>query len=182
MSRAPITPLVLGLALAAIAGSASSAKTTPVATWKGVSKAAMIAAAKAAPLKLIDYLEDYCDGETTVGAWLTQLTAGETASISWTAGKCELVNDLNPLDGGGDYCVQANIRLKHPKNRADRPVIEIYLENPKHGRLGPAYAFRDTFDDGDGLDYERERRTFQIQWRDRFKDAPPAPCQDVGED
>ena len=42
---------------------------------------------------------------------------------------------------------------------------------------GPAFAFRSMFDTVDGPDYERERRAFD-QWRHRFPDTPPRPCQD----
>ena len=146
--------------------------------FKGVSRAAMLTAAKDAPLKLIDYDQTYCDGETYVVNWLTQLTSVDAARIDWTTGPCNLTNTLNPLDGGGAYCVDATIHLKHPKNRQDVPVIEIYLNDPKPPKPGPAYAFRDMFDEGDGLDYERDRQTFQTQWRARFKDAPPPPCSD----
>jgi hypothetical protein len=163
---------------AILSATAAGAKPPHGDQFRGVSRAKMIAAAKAAPLKLIDYLETYCDADTAVGDWLSQLTAGEARSIAWSAGKCELVNNLNPLDGGGGYCVQATIRLKHPLARDDTPEIEIYLEDAKHGEPGPAYAFRDMFRTVDGEDYERERRAFQLQWRERFKDVPPPPCED----
>lgn len=34
------------------------------------------------------------------------------------------------------------------------------------------------FDTVDGPDYERERRAFDGQWRERFADAPPRPGRD----
>lgn len=177
MRRARIA-ILSGLAAALLAADGTSAKPAPADRFRGVSRAAMIAAVEAAPLKLIDYLEAYCDADTTIGAWLAQLTATQARSVAWTAGKCELVNDLNPLDAGGSYCVQATIRLKQPTSKADTPQLEFYLEDPKGGKLGAVYAFRDVFvTDGD-LGYERDRHTFQIQWRDRFKDAPPPPCED----
>jgi hypothetical protein len=148
-------------------------------TTRGVANAALVAAAKASPLSLVDNGESYCDGDVTVAAWLTDLTQGQAKSISWTGGPCELANSLNPIDSGGSYCAQATITLAHPKNRQDTPEIEIYLEDPKGGRPGPAYAFRSMFDPGDGLDYERERRTFDAQWRERFPDTPPRACQDA---
>ena len=156
----------------------ATAKPAHGAMFRGLPKAAMIATARSAPLRLIDALETYCDGETRIGAWLKALTAGEARQIGWTAGRCELVNDLNPLDAGGSYCVQATLTLTHPKNRGDRPEIEIYLEDPKGGRPGPAYAFRAMFDSNDGADYIRFRKDFETEWRDRFKDAPPPPCTD----
>jgi len=140
--------------------------------------AVLIAAAKTSPLKLIDNLAAWCDGDVTVAAWLTALTRRQARSIAWTAGDCELVNPQNPLDSGGGACVQATITLEHPKNRADKPEIEIYLDDPQHGRPGPAFAFRSMFDTVDGPDYERERRAFDDQWRQRFLDTPPRPCQD----
>jgi hypothetical protein len=71
-----------------------------------------------------------------------------------------------PLDsGGGAICIQATITLAHPRNRAERPEIEIYLDDPQRGRPGPAaFAFRSMFDTVDGPDYERERRAFDDQW------------------
>ncbi len=168
--------VLVPLFAAASATAAAAPHHGPV--YRGVAKSAMIAAAKAAPLKLIDYLETYCDGETSIGDWLQALAGAEPTRIDWTAGPCELVTDLNPLDAGGDYCVQASLRLKRPKNPRDIPEIEIYLERPKHGRPGAVYAFRAAFAGPDGLDYIRERRDFEAQWRERFKDAAPAPCTD----
>ena len=37
----------------------------------GVTSSALIAAARQAPVRLIDYGEERCDGDTTVEAWLT---------------------------------------------------------------------------------------------------------------
>jgi hypothetical protein len=157
---------------------ALAASTPAAAATHRVSNAALIAAAKAAPLRLIDALETYCDGGTPVGAWLKALTAGEARQVSWTAGKCELVNDLNPLDTGGSNCAQATLTLVRPKGRRDRPEIEIYLQNPRHGRPGAAYAFRASFDSDDGPDYIRFRKDFESEWRERFKNAPPPACTD----
>jgi len=140
--------------------------------------ATLIAAAKAAPLKLIDYLEHHCDGQTTVNAWLTALTARQTRAVAWTAGRCQLVNDLNPLDAGGDYCAMATLTLRHPKDRNDTPSVEIYLESPKHGRPGHAYAFRAAFVTVDGMDYIRSRSDFEAAWRERFPNSPPKACED----
>ncbi len=82
------------------------------------------------------------------------------------------------MDGGGDFCVQATITLKHPKHRKDRPEIEIYLNDPQHGRVDPAYAFRSMFDTVVGPDYERDRIAFDSQWRERFADTLSRLCQD----
>jgi hypothetical protein len=143
-----------------------------------IAPAKLIAAAKRAPLSLIDALETYCDGQTPFAVWLQRLTAREARRIAWSAGACELANPQNPIDAGGAYCVQAALTLLHPKNRRDRPEIEIYLEDPKHGRPGAVYAFRAVFDGVDGPDYIRFRKDFEAAWRDRFKDAPPAACAD----
>jgi hypothetical protein len=156
---------------------AVQAKPRPAAAQR-VPSAALIAAAKAAPLKLIDALETYCDGETGIDAWLKALTAPEIRSTAWTAGRCELVNKLNPIDEGGSYCAQATLTLKRPKDRHDQPEIEIYLEDPKGGKPGEAFAFRAMFDSNDGPDYIRFRKDFEAEWRGRFKDAPPPPCTD----
>ena len=170
-------PVLIALALAGLAP-LTAAKSSPAATFRGVTRAALIAAAKAAPLKLIDSEETYCDADTSIAAWLKQLTAPQARRIAWTAGRCELVNRINPLDAGGSYCVRATLTLKHPKNHRDAPEIEIYLEDPKHGKPGAAYAFRAMFDSVDGPDYIRFRRDFESEWGARFKDTPPGPCDD----
>jgi len=165
--------MLLALAIAALPALAH-ARPRPV----HIPAATLIAAAKAAPLKLIDSLQDHCDGTTVVGAWLTALTSREARRIDWTAGRCQLVNDLNPLDAGGDYCAMATVTLRHPKDSNDTPAIEIYLEDPKHGRIGPAYAFRAAFVTVDGMDYIRFRADFEAAWRERFPSSPPKPCED----
>jgi hypothetical protein len=147
-------------------------------TTHGMANAKLIASAKAAPLKLIDALEVYCDTDTPIGTWLAGLVSIEARSIAWSAGACELVNASNPNDAGGDYCAQAEVTLKHPKNRRDRPEIEIYLEDPKGGRPGEVYAFRAMFDSNDGPDYIRFRKDFESEWRARFPDTPAPACQD----
>lgn len=158
---------------------APSALAKPASTTThGFPNARLIAAAKAAPLKLIDALDVYCDTDTRVADWLARFAGPQARTIAWTAGKCELVNDLNPLDAGGSYCVQATLTLKHPKNRRDRPEIEIYLEDPKGGKPGAVYAFRASFDTNDGPDYIRGRKEFEAEWRDRFPDTPAPPCTD----
>ena len=57
-------------------------------------------------------------------------------------------------------------------------VKQARCRHLKGGKLGPVYAFRDVFVTEGDLDYERDRRTFQLQWRERFLDAPPPPCTD----
>jgi len=172
-----IAGLIAVGALAA-ADSGAIAKPAPADLYRGVSRAAMIEAVKTSTLKPIDYFEVYCDADTTIGEWLEQLTSTEASAVDWTAGRCELVNKLNPIDSGGSYCVQATIRLKHPTSKDDTPELEFYLEAPKGGKPGEVYAFRDVFVTEGDLDYERERHAFQQQWRERFPNAPPAPCED----
>jgi hypothetical protein len=145
-------------------------------TTHGVANAALIAAARTAPVKLISAGDETCDGDTSITQWLQDLTWPQTRKVVWTAGACDLVNDLNPLDAGGRFCVQAILTLKHPKEKADTPEIEIYLEDPKAGRPGAVYAFRAMFDSADGPDTIRLRHDFEAEWRDRFKDAPAPKC------
>jgi len=71
--------------------------------------AALVAAAKQAVLKDIDYGQDLCDSATTIEAWLKALVGKNARSISWTGGECQLVNDLKPgIDAASwPYCAQA---------------------------------------------------------------------------
>jgi hypothetical protein len=155
----------LGLLMVA-AGVATSAgaKDRPGYT-KGVANGVLVAAAKATPLKLIDYDQALCRDDRTVQAWLKELTTGDARAIVWTGGRCELSNTLNPIDAGSDWCAQATILLKHPKARNDRPVVEIYFDTPSHGRPSPAYAFR-AMTAEDGL--IRFRQDFESTWLARF--------------
>ncbi len=113
---------------------------------------------------------------------MVEVTGGTRCkrAINWTGGKCQLVNKLNPLDAGGQWCAQATISLVHPKGRNDKPTIEIYLESPKNGQPGAAYAFRSFMmtRDGDG-DYLRFRKDFEAEWRERFQpETTPPACED----
>ena len=142
---------------------------TPVAAragyTHGVADAALVTAAKATPLKLIDYDQVLCRNGRTVAAWLKELTAGDARAIVWTGGGCELATELNPMDSGSNWCAQATIQLKHPKDRSDKPMVEIYFDRPTHGRPSPAYAFRAMTED-DGL--IRFRQDFETNWLERF--------------
>jgi hypothetical protein len=168
----------LAAALAVASPALAATKPSPTGGAHRFPKAVLIAAAKTSPLKLVDNGATWCDGDVTVAAWLTALTRRQARSIAWTAGACELVVPSNPLDSGGGVCVQATITLEYPKDRADTPEIEIYLDDPRQGRPGSAFAFRSMFDTVDGPDYERERRALDDQWRQRFPDTPPRGCQD----
>ncbi|MFI4936408.1 MAG: hypothetical protein ACHP7N_17495, partial [Caulobacterales bacterium] len=170
---------ILALATVLAAGSSATAKTKSRPGYThGIANSALIAAAKRATLKSIDYLDTYCDGATTVEAWLTALTAGQVRAIRWSGGPCELINNLNPLDAGGSYCAQATILLNHVRRKADNPMIEIYFEEPKHGRLGESYAFRGVMITKDGPDYVRRRKEFESEWYDRFPRKDPPACTD----
>jgi hypothetical protein len=148
---------------------------TPLATAQSVSNAALADAGRTATLKMIDYGSDYCDGASSVEAWLKALVGAHARSITWSGGKCVLVNDMRPgIDASSwPYCAQARITLVRPKDRRDTPLIEIYLEKPVGGRPGRAYAFRSEMMTRDGdLDYGRFRKDFEALWDERF---PPGP-------
>jgi hypothetical protein len=147
-------------------GAAAPAKRPPIA------KAALIAAARQATLKDIDYDQQYCDSDTTVDAWLKALVGKEARAIAWTGGECELVNPYGGIDAKEwPYCAQATVTLQHPRNRSDRPEIEIYFETPVDGHPGVAYAFRGMLDD---VGYLRFRKEFEAAWDERFPPAPDA--------
>jgi hypothetical protein len=169
-------PIALGLVATALLAGSAAAKDPPGYT-KGVADKALIAAAKATPLKLIDYNENLCRNDRTVAAWLKELTAGDARAIVWTGGGCELSNTLNGIDAGSDWCAQATILLKHPKDRSDKPMVEIYFDTPTHGRPSPAYAFRGITEDG-GL--QRFRQDFESDWLARFPaNAKAIQCPDA---
>ena len=157
----------VGLSLLFVAASAvtSAVAKDPPGYTKGVADAVLVAAAKATPLKLIDYDQVLCRNGRTVQAWLKELTASEARAIVWTGGSCALATKLNPMDSGSDWCAHATILLKHPKAQGDKPVVEIYFDTPTHGRPSPAYAFRAvTIDDG----LIRFRQDFEYAWLARF--------------
>ena len=162
--RAALMAVSIGLALLALAAAPAIAKGRSGYT-AGVANSALVSAAKATPLKRIDYGEDYCRNDRTVAQWLDELTAGDARKIVWTGGPCQLVDTINPIDSGSAWCAQATIVLKHPRDRHDRPMVEIFFDKPTHGRPGPAYAFRG-FIDGDGL--LRFRNDFENSWLERF--------------
>jgi len=173
-----IRAIGLGLLAAATLGAAVVAAKDRPGYTDGVADRALVAAAKATPLKLIDYDQDLCRNDRTVAAWLKELTAGDARAIVWTGGGCDLA-DANPIDSGSKWCAQATILLKHPKNRSDKPIVEIYFDTPTHGRPSPAYAFRAITED-QGL--ERFRRDFESDWLARFPaNAETIECPDVAQ-
>jgi hypothetical protein len=138
---------------------------------KGVPNEALIHAAQAAPVRAIDYDQDRCDPRT-VQDWLKALTAQEARAIRWSAGKCRLVGP--GIDSGSDWCAQATVLLRRPQSRRDRPMVEIFLEAPKSGSPGPAYAFRGAIATADGDDMLRFRQEFEAAWISRFPSGKPA--------
>ena len=131
----------------------------------------MIAAAKATPVRAIDYDDDRCD-DRTVARWLADLTRPQSRAITWTAGRCQIVGP--GIDAGSRWCVQAHVVLARTKGASDKPMVEVFFERPKAGRPGPAYAFRGLMRADDGLDMTRFRRDFEYDWTSRFKPAPGA--------
>lgn len=110
---------------------------------QGISNAALADAARQAKLKMINYGSDYCDGASTVEAWLKALVGPQARSITWSGGPCVLVNDMRPgIDASSwPYCAQATITLVHPKDRDDRPLVEIYFEKPCRAGRAPPMPF-----------------------------------------
>jgi hypothetical protein len=158
-----IRRLLLGLAAAmALAGAAHGAPSL---------NDRLIAAAKAAPVRAIDYDDDRCDNRS-VARWLADLTRPQARAIAWTAGRCQIVGP--GIDAGSRWCAQAHVVLARPKGRSDQPTVEVFFERPKAGRPGAAYAFRGLMRADDGLDMTRFRRDFEYDWTSRFKAAPGA--------
>jgi hypothetical protein len=135
---------------------------------KGVANTALVAAAKATPLKLIDYDEERCRNTRSVAQWLAELTSVRAKSIVWTGGPCQLVAE-GGIDSGSDWCAQATILLKRPKDRHDRPMVEIFFDKPSQGRPSKAYAFRAFMGQEDGM--LRFRKEFEDSWTERFPEA-----------
>lgn len=153
--------------LLAAGGAAAGEKTAKKVPGRGVSSAALIAAAKAAMLSEIDYGRELCDGDRNIETWLKDVTGATAAKIEWRGGACELTNELNPLDAGSDWCAGATII---PKGHAKEPAaIEIYFEKPVNGKPGKAYAFRAVNHDVDGLDYKRDFLDFEYGYRQKYE-------------
>jgi hypothetical protein len=144
---------------------------------------ALAMAARKTILKEIDYLEEKCANDRSVEQWLQDLTGNEARSIRWSGGACQLIGP-GPLDTGSHWCGQATVILKHPKNKDDKPMIEIFFEKPVKGHPGKAYAFRGSMLAADGLNYSRFRWDFEWDWRSRFPTSgivPEACKQEDGE-
>ena len=145
---------------------------------RGVSGAALAAAGRKATLQSIDYDEVHCEQGRTVDAWLHALAGANAKSIDWSGGPCDVDNGLTPLDAGSPWCAQATIRLAHPRDKRDAPMIELYFEEPRRGHPGRAFAFRGLIQTrGGGWDLTRMRHDFEAEWVDRFGPSPAA-CRD----
>ncbi|MGA0600490.1 hypothetical protein ACO2Q3_07260 [Caulobacter sp. KR2-114] len=173
--------IVLGLMLAMLATTpALAARGRPAhaaGVTKGVANAALAAAARTTPVAAIDYDLKRCDPRT-VEQWLKALVGANARSIAWSGGPCTVVGP--GIDSGSDWCADAVITLAHPKNRSDRPMIEVFFEAPKAGRPGAAYAFRGVMQAADGEDVSRFRDGFEADWTSRFP-APEGAIVDCAE-
>ena len=88
---------------------------------------------------------------------------GDSAkSIRWSGGRCRLTNTRNPLDGGTNWCGQAVITPQRGQHAA---TIEVFFEQPAHGRPGVPFAFRAIADTKDGPDTMRETFAFAVNWK-----------------
>ncbi len=140
---------------------------------QSVTPAAMIAAGKNARLSEIDYGEKLCDGDMRVEDWLKQLTGTDAKRITWLGGKCQIVGIGPGIDAQSHpWCARAASDLARPRRRDDVMLAEIFLERPRNGKPGPAYAFRGIVMTTDGPDMVRRRTEFAAGWRERFPNAP----------
>jgi hypothetical protein len=158
--------LVMALGLATSAHAKPHARPHASGITKGVSNAVLAAAGRAALVAAIDYDTQRCD-DRTVEAWLTALVGHNARAITWSGGPCSIVGP--GIDVGSDWCADATITLRHPKDRFDHPMIEVFFEAPVHGHPGVAYAFRGEMEAADGQDMSRFRDGFEADWISRFK-------------
>ena len=166
------------IALAFVAPLAMPAAHAKGRAARGVSDAALAAAGRRATLQSIDYDEVHCEQARTVEAWLHALAGANAKAIDWSGGPCDLDNGLTPLDAGSPWCAQARVRLAHPRDKNDTPMIEIYFDEPRRGRPGRAYAFRGLIQTRTGAwDLTRMRHDFEAEWVERFGPTPAA-CRD----
>ena len=148
--------MVAALACAiALAGGAQAAS-------RGVSNSALAQAARDATLAQIDDFRNHCGDARRVEDWLKDVVGDTAKSIRWSGGRCQLVNQLNPLDAGTNWCGQAVIT---PKSGKDKATIEVFFEKPQHGKPGTPFAFRAIAPTKDGPDYMRETYGFEVNWK-----------------
>ena len=111
--------------------------------------------------------------------WLKRLSVKQARSLAWSGGECDMPSFSGIDVKNWPYCAQAEITLVHPKASGDTPEIEIYFEQPAHGKPGVAYAFRSIImTRDDGPDYARFRKDFEAEWRGRFPDTAAPACED----
>jgi hypothetical protein len=162
------------LRLLAIAAAALTALSVHAAE-RGVSNAALAKAAREARLDQIDDFRKTCKDTRRVEDWLKDVVGDTAKSIRRSGGRCQLVNNLNPLDGGTDWCGQAVITPKRGKDA----TIEVFFEKPAHGKPGVPFAFRAGADTKDGPDYMRETYAFEVNWKEmRVPGFAPSANQD----
>jgi|GEM_PF-1731321 len=172
--RLAATAIACTLAGAGIAAAAAPAnKPAP-----RIAPATLAAAAREARIADADYEYGRCGDERTLEAWLRDTVRDSAARITWHGGACRLANPDNPIDSGSNWCGGATIVPKaDPKHAAE---IEVHFEAPVDGRPGKAYAFRAVNDDGDGPDYKRDMRSFEIGYGQRFVAGYQVPEDDCG--
>jgi hypothetical protein len=143
------------------------------AAERGVSNAALARAARDATLAQIDDFRNHCGDQRRVEDWLKDVVGDTAKSIRWSGDRCQLINLLNPLDGGTKWCGQAVVV---PKRGKDEATIEVFFEKPEHGKPGTPFAFRAMAPTKDGPDYMRETYAFEINWKMLHRHAyePPA--------
>jgi hypothetical protein len=79
--RRRLRAIGLGFLAAATLGLAVVAAKDRPGYTDGVADSALVAAAKATPLELIDYHQDLCRNDRTLAAWLEELTAGAARAV-----------------------------------------------------------------------------------------------------
>jgi hypothetical protein len=171
------TLITLTALLGATATTASAKKAEPPKrAHPAISSVTLIAAAKSAMLSQIDYGRELCGPDRAVETWLADVVGDTAERITWRGGRCKLVDDLNPLDAGGEFCAGATIVPKnHPKEPAE---IEVYFEKPANGKPGKPYAFRGVNYDVDGIDYKRAFADFEYGYRQKYRaDTLPDPAR-----
>ena len=149
---------------------------TPAIAAEGVSNQALAKAAQDTRLDQIDDFRKHCEDERKVGDWLKEVLADTSAKVRWAGGRCVLVNNINPLDGGTKWCGRAEIAQKGAKRPA---TIEVFFEKPQGGKPGTPFAFRAEMVTADGPDYMRETYAFEVNWkRKHWKNYEPPSGQD----
>ena len=132
----------------------------------------LIAAGKAATIGQIDYRRADCGDDRRFEPWLKSIVGESAKAITWSAGRCKLVNKLNPIDRGGGLCARAAIA---PRRGRDNATVEIYFERGQRGVPGKPFAFRASVHTKDGWDYMRDTSAFATNWRETYAPDSPVP-------